>query len=218
MAEELGKIEKPSTGDFEGGRKLFFIPLIYSTPDAPVEYAEKFNKYWNQVENQISELEMKLGQVRRIYHEFVPMSGDDGIAAIKELNEKSYMVVGNRLDKGASMEAMEETGLLTEFMDWSRCLSIGLQNQEVIGKVYESYTEASDKRNKYIASRIDETLQADEIGILIMREGHQVPFPSDVRIFYVSPPTLDEIKRWLRDREAEFAGEAENETGEADGQ
>ena len=218
MAEELGKIGKPSAEDFKGGRKLFFIPLIYGIFDAPAEYLEKFNKYWNQVENQISELELKLGQVCRIYHELIPMSGDDGIKTIKELNEKSYKVVENRLDKGAQVEAIEGTELLTEFMDWGRCLSIGLHNQEVLSKVYTSYTEAGKKRNEYIASRIDETLQADEIGILIMREGHQVQLPSDVQIFYVSPPALDEIKRWLRDREAELARKAENEMGTEDSQ
>jgi len=92
--------------------------------------------------------------------------------------------------------------LLTEFMDWSRCLSVGLQNQKVLTKVYEFYTEASKKRNEHIAKQIDETLKANEIGILLMGEGHQVQFPPDIQVFYVTPPALDEIKRWLRDQEA----------------
>ena len=35
---------------------------------------------------------------------------------------------------------------------------------------------------------------------MFIREGHQVQFPSDIQVFYVAPPALDEIKRWLRDR------------------
>ena len=31
-----------------------------------------------------------------------------------------------------------------------------------------------------------------------MREGHQLQFPSDIEVFYVAPPALDEIKRWSR--------------------
>ena len=86
-------------------------------------------------------------------------------------------------------------------------MAIGLQNQEVFAKVYGFYAAASKKRNEYIAKRIDETLEADETGILFMREGHQVQFPSDIQVFYVAPPALDEIKRWLRDRETKSQGE-----------
>ena len=92
-------------------------------------------------------------------------------------------------------------------MDWNRCLFIGLQNQKVFNTVYESYQETGVKRNEYIARKIDETLQTDEIGILLMRENHQIQFPSDIQIFYIAPPALDEIKRWLRDHEAGSTGD-----------
>ena len=206
MSEELGKIEKPSAEVFKRGRKLYFIPLIHGGREPPADYLEKFNNYWNQVENQVNGLELKLGQVNRIYHELIPVSGEDGLKVIKDLNDKSYQIIKNRLDKGAQLEATEESELLTEFMDWSRCLAIGLQNQKVIIKLYESYTEASKKRNEHIAKHIDETLKGVEIGVLFMREGHQVQFPSDIQVFYIAPPALDEIKRWLRDREAKSQG------------
>lgn len=207
MSEELGKIEKPPVGKFKRGRKLYFVPLIYCGRESPAEYLEKFNKYWNQVENQMSELELKLGKVEKIYHELIPAGGKDGIKVIKGLNDKSYQTIKNRLDKGARLEATEDSELLTEFMDWSRCLALGLQNRKVFIKIYESYTEASKKRNEHIARQIDETLKADETGVLFMREGHQVQFPPDIQVFYVAPPALDEIKRWLRDREAKSGAE-----------
>jgi len=201
MAEELGKIEKPQAQEFKRGRKLCFVPLLYCGKESPAEYLEKFNKYWDQVESQMSELELKLGKVNKIYHELIPAGGEDGIKVIKELNDKSYKIIKSRLDKGAQLEAAEDSELLTEFMDWSKCLVVGLQNQKVFTRVYESYTEAGKNRNEQIARQIDETLKADEIGAFFMREGHQVQFPSDIQVFYVAPPALDEIKRWLRDRE-----------------
>jgi hypothetical protein len=204
MAEELGKIEKPPVKEFKKGRKLYFIPLIYSGEDVPAEYLEKFNKYWEQVENQIMELELKLGKVNRIYHELISIGGEDGSKAIKDLSSRSHAIVQACLDKGAQLEAVEESDLLTEFFDWSRCLIVGLQNQKVFNKVYESYTEVSKKRNEYIAAKIDDTLEVDEIGILLMRENHQVQFPPDIQVFYIAPPTLDEIKRWLREHEAKL--------------
>jgi len=202
MAEELGKIEKPSVEEFKDGRKLYFIPLIHRGEDSPDEYVIKFNKYWEQVEKQITELEAKLGVVKRIYHELVPVVGDDGIKAIEELCDRSCKIVKDCREKGAQLEAAEEADVLTEFMDWSRCLMLGLQNQKVIGQVYESYLEAGKKRNEYIAGKIDETLKKDETGILIMRENHQLQFPTDIQIIYVAPPALDEIKRWLRERDS----------------
>ena len=203
MSEELGKIEKPPVEEFKKGRKLYFIPLIYCKREPPAEYLEIFNKYWNQVENQMSDLEFKLGKADKIYHELIPVGGEDGIKAIKELNDKSYQIIKNRLDKGAQLEATEQGELLTEFMDWSKCLLTGLQNQKVFDKIYDFYTEVSKKRNEHIAKQIDETLKADEIGVLFMREGHQVQFPSDIQILYVAPPALNEIERWFRDRMVE---------------
>jgi len=200
MSEVVGKIEKPQAGKFKAGRKLFFIPLIYSGKEAQDEYLEKFNRYWNQVERQISKLELKLGRVNKLYHELIPAGGDDGIKVIKDLNDKSYQIVKSKLKRGAQLEATEDRELLTEFMDWSRCLAVGLQNQKVFTQVYQYYSEANKKRNEYLAKRIDETLSPDETGLLFMMEGHQIQFPSDIQVFYVAPPALDEIKRWFRDR------------------
>ena len=211
MSQELGKIEKPSVDEFKKGRKLYFIPLIYSGKEVPSEYLEKLDKYWKQVENQVCDLELKLGPVNKVYHELIPASGEDGANAIKDLNNGSYQIAKNRLDKGAQLEATEDGELLTEFMDWSRCLVIGLQNHKVLTKVYEFFSEAGSRRNEYIAQHIDETLKRDETGILLMREGHQVQFPSDIEIFYVAPPALDEIKRWLRNRESTLIEDSDAE-------
>ena len=200
-ATELGKVEKPSADNFKKGRKLYFIPLIYCGKESPDEYRVKYNNYWEQVVKQISDLESKLGKIARIYHELIPSGGADGCVAVKELNEKSSGIVNAYTDKGALLEAFEESDLLTELMDWSQCLVTGLQNQKVISTIYDFYVEINKKRNEYLARRIDESLQTDEAGILLMREGHQIQFPVDIQVFYVAPPDLDDIKRWIRSRE-----------------
>ncbi len=217
MSEELGRIEKPSAEKLKGGRKLYFVPLIYGGAEAPAELLEKCHRYWNEVENQVGDLERKLGQVSRIYHELITAGGEDGLKIIKELNDKSYAVVRSRLEKGACLEATEEVELLTEFMDWGRCLAMGLQNQRVFTVAYQSYTDAGKKRNEHIARHIDETLPAEETGILFMREGHQVQFPADIQVFYVAPPALDEINRWLRERPAQPPAEDDSGTETPEG-
>jgi len=209
MSEELGKIEKPSLEEFRKGRKLYFVPLIYGGKESPVEYLERFNRYWNQVEDKISALEIKLGKVAKIYHELVAVGGEEGVKTVKEINDKSYEIIKNRLDKGAQLEAAEEGELLTELMDWSRCLAVGLQSQKVFSTVYQSFTEKSKQRNEHVAHQIDETLKADEIGMLFMREGHEVQFPEDIQVIYIAPPALDDIRRWLRDQETKPPSQTE---------
>ena len=203
MAQELGKIEKPSVEEYRAARKLFFVPLLFTPKQLEGELFEKVFKYWDQVESHLSNLEMKLGIVKKVYHELVPVGGEEGSKIIEGLNSTSYGIVRARLDKGAELEPLEDADLLTESMDWTKCLAAGLQNQKVFDKVYEAYSQAHKKRNEHIAKMIDETLKEGEIGILLMREGHQVQFTADIEVFYVSPPGLDEIKRWLRTREVE---------------
>ena len=214
MSEELGKIEKPSTEEFKGGRKLYFVPLVYCGKEPPDEYLEKYSRYWEQVESQIADLELKLGKINKVYHELISLGGEGGAKLIKSLNDRSYQTVKNRLDKGAKLEATEDGGILAEFMDWSVCLAMGLQSPTVVNKIYQFYVDASNKRNEHIAKHIDETLESDEIAVIFMVEGHLVQFPSDIQVFYVAPPALDEIKRWLRNREAKKPEESTLETVE----
>ncbi len=210
MSQELGKIEKPSVESFKKGRKIFFVPVVYLVDEAPVEYIDKISRYWEQVEKQIAELSAKLGEVNKVYHELIAFTGEDGAATLKDLNKAGHKIMQECLDKKATLEALEDAELLTEFMDWSRCLMVGLQNPHVITKIYDFYIEVGKKRNEAIARKIDESLKENEIAVVFMRENHQVQFPADIQIFYVAPPALDEIKRWLRERESK---ENEN-TGE----
>lgn len=203
MSEELGRIEKPSIEEFKAGRKLYFVPLIFSPLEPEVDLLQKINGYWNQVEAHLANLEQKVGSVGKVYHELVPLGGEDGLKAIEELNKGSYGIAKARLDRGAGLQPVEDSELLTELMDWSKCLAVGLQNEKVLTQVYGYYTEAQKRRNEHLAKQIDETLKSGEAGVLLMREGHQVQFPSDIQVFYVAPPALDEIRRWLRDHEAE---------------
>ncbi|MCX8125770.1 MAG: hypothetical protein N3E40_01310 [Dehalococcoidia bacterium] len=209
MAEELGRIEKPLVETFKRGRKIFFIPLVYKGRESPAEYLEKFERYWDQVEGQLADLEVRLGKVSKVYHELVSSEGEEGVTEMERLNEGSYRVAKKRLAGGARLEVLEDREVLTEFMDWRRCLAIGLQNQKVFETVYQFYIEASKRRNESISKRLNDTLKSDEIGILFMREEHQVQFPAGIEVFYVSPPALDELNRWLRDYESRKAKESE---------
>jgi hypothetical protein len=204
MPEELGRIEKPTVDEFKGGRKLFFVPMVISAKDLPLEYLVKVDQYWDEVESQLAGLESKLGAIDVIFQELVPQDGEEGLKLIQELNLGSYNLVRSRVDKGASFKVIEDNDILSELMDWSRCLSMGLQSQKVFSKIYEFYNEATKSRNQAITTKLTESLKENQTGILIMAEGNSIQFPADIKVFYVAPPSLDGVKRWIRDYEAKL--------------
>jgi hypothetical protein len=71
-------------------------------------------------------------------------------------------------------------------------------------KVYEfvsgHYRDTLAARWAQVAARIDKSLPADGAGVLFVRSDHAIQFPPGIQVFYVSPPALDEIQRWLRER------------------
>ena len=201
MVEKLGKVKKPLAKKFKKGRKLFFVPLVITPFEPEKEFLELFNKYWEQAQAQVKNLEEKLTEIKNVYHELVMSDGEKGAKTIEQMNMGSYDIVKNSLDKGANIQPIEDEDILLEFMDWSRCLSVGLQHQKVFSQVYQSFLETQKRRNEHIAKKIDETLKGNEVGILLMWEGHQVQFAPDIQVFYVAPPGLDEIRRWFQRRE-----------------
>jgi hypothetical protein len=215
VSENLGKINKPLADEVRGERRLFYVPLVGVWLEAQKDRADAYNRYWEQVETHLQNLERKLGGVKRVYHEFLLVSGEEGLNLVKAMSASSTACIEPRLKQGASIEHLEDTAILSEFLDWSRCISLGLQSQAAREKVQADYTSANQRRNDYIIRRIDETLQPGESGILFMREDHQLQFPSDIQIFYVSPPALDELKRWLREEDEKARREASAQRREA---
>ena len=211
MSEELGKIEKPLAEDFKSGRKLYFVPLVFSQPDLPLDISLKFSTYWDQVDSQIANLESKLGPVTYILHELVFESGEAGLKTLEQINSGSVSLVRSRMENGSKFEPAEDNDIITELMDWSRCLNLGLQNQKVFSTIYQNYTDANNRRNAFIAQKIDSLVKGDESCVLIMAEGHHVQFPANMQVFYVAPPALDEIKRWMREQEEKRAKEQKDQ-------
>jgi hypothetical protein len=174
------------------------VPLIYCGEKALPEYVEKFNLYWEQIAEQITGLELKIGRVSHVYHEFVTLDGENGLKTIEKLNTSSGQITKEKCEGGAALEATEDNGLQLESMDWERFILSGFISQKVARMVSEFYFETLKNRYEYIARRIAETLKDNEVGILFIREDHMVQFPPEIEVFSVAPPALDEIHRWQR--------------------
>ena len=218
MPEELGKIERPEAEQFRGKKKLYLVPLIYSWQDNPADYTEKYNLYWQQVREHVANLESRIGVIKSVFHESLSAGGDEGLKVLERLNPSSYQLVREKCLMGARLEPVEDRELIEEAMDWERHLMVGFISDKVARMVSQLYADASKKRYDYIADRIKETLKDDDVAMLIIREGHAIQFPADVEVFMVAPPALDDIRRWLRDRQDEADKEAATEEAKAEQQ
>ncbi|WP_051276494.1 hypothetical protein [Desulfovirgula thermocuniculi] len=199
MGEVLGKIEKPQVEKYRGERKIYLVPLVYLPKEIPAELREIIDAYWQEAEQQVRGLEQKLGPAKKIYHESLAVGGDAGLSMLEKFYEKSFPMVKERVGHGATLEALEDMELFTEVMDWGNCLQVvvGHRAFEVLSRLYR---EASEKRYEHISRRIDQTLGSKEAGLLFIREDHGVQFPQDIQVFYVSPPSLDKIHRFIREK------------------
>lgn len=204
VKKAVGQVEKLPVEHYKKpGRKLYLVPLLPVTvprqKGLPKDYPAKLEAYWNEVNLRLDDLGSKVGKIDKIYHELVDEEGEKGLEKIKKLNGKSYRIVKRHVDKGAELQPTEDINLVRESMDWTRCLATNLQSEKALSKISQFYVEAMQKRNEFIAKRINDTLKENESGIIFIRESNSLKFPSDTEIFRVHPPVLDDIRRYLRD-------------------
>jgi hypothetical protein len=214
MTPDLGKIERPEAGQYKGKKKLYLVFLVFSWPEAPPEYEEKFNLYWRQVSEQLAGLEAKIGQVTHLFHESITRPGKEGLKTMAKLSPASFKLMDGKLNQGAKFEMVEDEELLKESMDWERLLLTGFLSQKVADAVSNGFITATKTRYEHIVSRITETLKEGESGVLFIREEQTAQFPDELEIFSVMPPALDDIHRWLREQAAKPPEVAEKDKPE----
>ena len=197
MTQELGRIERPSAGDFQGRRKLLLVPQLYHPPFLEEDGAAILSSLWEQTRSQISSLETGLGPVKHIYHESIAEGGEDGVRSLEAGDAPGLGLVREWHQAGAILEATEDADVLRENIDLQRCLMLPFSSERVAIQLRDWFNDSVRRRYEYISARIDETLGQNEVGLLIINERHQVQFPTDIDVFFVAPPALDQFRRWL---------------------
>ena len=198
MAEQLGRIERPSLEAYRGKRKLLLVPVLALPPEDAEDGIAIVGKYWEQVQTQVTSLELRLGWVKHVYHETLPEGGDEGLKILEASGEQgSYALAQTRCQAGAVLEAAEDAETLMETMDLQRCLMLPFASPRVAAQLQQWMADAVRRRNEHFTQRIDETLGEDEVGLLLAGERHHLQFPQDIEVFYVAPPALDEYRRWV---------------------
>ncbi len=234
MTEQLAEITKPKAEGFRKGRKLYLVPTFFVMAGIPDDFREKVAKYWSDVRSQVENMERTLTRVTHVYHESVFTGGDEGLGEIEQVNAHGHSFINVLCRSTAKLEATDHREALEESVDWQRCSGVGLVTENVRNAIRESLERTTKTRYEHMATVIDETLGEDEAGLFVVNEDHQVQFPTDIQVFYISPPSLDEIKRWVGEQmrrmiaeqeaamhraeeAADPAGEDGNESGSAAG-
>ena len=200
MTTPLSQFPKPEAGQYEERRKLFLVPNLGLPSEAPEEGMQLLERYWTEVRDHIGNLERSLEKITHVYHETVFGQDEEGMKLLEVLNPRGFSFIQAMCQSSAKLEALEDRALVEESSDWQRCLSIGLVSEKVMRIAMEGFQEATRKRFEHMRSRIDETLKEGEVGVLFVREDHRIQFPTDIAVFYVAPPTLNVLKRWMDDQ------------------
>ncbi|MDA0263544.1 MAG: hypothetical protein O3A93_05375 [Chloroflexi bacterium] len=218
MAEELGRIQRPPASQYDGRRKLLLVPLIYGPQADDPEGATVLRNYWEQMQTQVAALEGAIGGLQHIYHESLTVGGDEGLEQLGAADQRSHAFITGKTQAGAVLEPTEDMDILLETLDLQRCMMIPLASANVGSRLQEWHSESNRQRYEHIANQIDSTLGENESGLLLISERHQIQFPSDIEVFYVSPPALDDYRRWIQTwmEKQQAAAEAAREPKMAD--
>ena len=197
MTTELSRIPRPQADRFSGKKKLFLVPNYVLPPGAPEDGRELVARYWSEVRDSVSSLERSLGAVSRVYHELVCVDGEDGLAQIEAMNPNGCPFIRAMCQSSASLYALEDAELVAEHTDWQRVLSLGPASQKVFSMALDGYQTTLAARFEAIGERIADEIEEGESAALFIREDHRIQFSGGVQVFFVAPPSLDALKRWL---------------------
>ena len=199
MEQELGRIERPTAEHFAGKRKLLLVPLVHGPQAQAQECQPILEKYWVQMQSQVASLESSLGRTQHLFHEGLTEGGAEGLKYLEAVDQRSYRFMQGKCAAGASLAATEDDELLREITDLQRCMLFPFTSENVAHRLHEWFSDSNRKRYEHISKRIEETLQENEVGLLLISERHQVQFPADVEVIYVAPSSLDEFRRCIQD-------------------
>ncbi len=199
---EIGKIEKPSAESMAGKRKLYCVPSVYPVEQAPQEYNDLVQRYWEEVSEQIERLE-HAGKIRKIFCENLFTSGQEALDVLGKINDRALQIVKRKIEEGADLFPIESEDIFGPFVDWRNCLAV-VRTHEVATKILDFYGDIAGRRIAHILDAIEKALAENEAALLIMADEDRMrlQFPQDIEVFLVTPRSYDDLMRWLRDRSA----------------
>ena len=191
-------------------RKLIYVPVVHTSADMGSlakslknEFLDKFGKdswdqqvdaindMWSGIREKIFSMNLNYPSVK-VYQDGLPLCGKE-IDIVKDVATKgslNYRIVLELIEKGAKLIGTEDAELLIKEYNYIKEL-INEQDDKKMEEKAQNYKKDRDKllvkRDKFIATQIDKTLQEGETGILFIGIIHNIDkyLPKDIEISYL---------------------------------
>ncbi len=201
----------------ETDRSLIWIPIIHTQVDQGSmsdtvrelyvrklgekkwdQHVRAVESKWRRITETIQDLELDYAHVR-LYQDGLPVSGHEA-AIVRDLahaGSRNHSLLLELMDKGASLTGTESPELLVEEYELAQQVLVSLEGRKV-GAAARGYHERSkrllERRDRFIAGRIHDTLQPGETGLLFLGLLHSLDgrLPRDVRLRRIDSVLRDE--------------------------
>ena len=191
-------------------RELIYVPIIHAEVDMgsmaePLkrEFIQKFGQakwkmhvraiddFWSGIQRRIDQLKMDPHRLR-IYQDGIPICGRELeiVREVSRLGSKNHQIVLELIEKGAHLEGTEDPKLLVEeyrFVKELTAMSDPEKKKQAIEQARPLRTRLLVKRDRFVAKRIQETLEPGETGLLFTGIEHRIDkyLPKSFKISYL---------------------------------
>jgi len=175
-------------------RKLLCVPIIHTEADlgslkesirtrypSQQDWERQLviaNQFWDEINRRIISAGLNYKQLR-VYQDGLPVCGRelDIVRDLAAQGSKNHQLVVLIVEKGATLEGTEAPNLLLEEYNYIKAI-LQAKTEEKVAGAREEYRQKSQtllqKRDAFIAARIDSTLKDGEVGLLFIGAMHEV--------------------------------------------
>ncbi|MFH1114409.1 MAG: hypothetical protein V1792_10850 [Pseudomonadota bacterium] len=189
-----------------GHRKLIYFPIVHNMADmgalresvkeASVRKIGRRNwrrkqdvieGLWQDIESALGALNFK-GRMVRIYQDGLPLSGrtEDIVKDLADSGSRNHQLLLRLIERGAQLMGTESAELLLEEYELAKQRLSSDSRAEATGTERPDGIALLQKRDKFIAQRINDTLEEGEIGIVFLGMLHALDpwLEDDIRVVY----------------------------------
>jgi hypothetical protein len=192
-------------------RKLIYFPIIHSQAEmgalqesvarasrerlgraGAVRKARAVARWWSQIDRAIAALDLSVRQVR-LYQDGLPVCGREAeiVAALAQAGSRNHQLLERLMTQGAVLMGTESADLLVQEYQLAQQSLTGQPPglPEAAAQRRAMGESLLQRRDQFIAQRINDTLQPGETGILFLGMLHAVEryLPGDIEVIYPLP-------------------------------
>ena len=184
-------------------RELIWVPVIHTEADLGnmsesvkrlyvrklghaewEQHLRALATFWRKLEEQVEELRLPYERVR-LYQDGLPYCGREAeiVRTLAEAGSLNCRLLLKLMNRGARITGTESPELLLEEYNLARTALAGGNRRKPAGRA-DPHQRVLELRDRYIATRIDQTLEPGETGLIFLGMLHSLDhrLAADVRV------------------------------------